>query len=313
MNFEFKHKKVINCLALIGGLACLIKANNISAWLKQYFFTYEKNLLREYGSGYTVITGATDGLGKSYAKEFYKKGFNLILISRNEEKLKSTIIEFKSLNLNSNNNNNISNNQSKIEYITYDFSEDYTSEKLNFLRNKLDKFEVNILINNVGTANLNYFEKISDCETQKIINTNLNSANFLTKILIDQMKQRQNKSLVVFIGSDLVNFQPPFLQLYNATKSFLFSLSESLRKENKGKIDFTYIAPGQLQTKINPRKSFLKIDTDSYAKESIKQFGQYAFSHGHYLHAVKNAVFMNKFVYYFYTEKSLKDEFTPKE
>ena len=40
---------------------------------------------------YAVITGATDGIGRSTAKELYAKGFNLILHGRNEEKMKGVI------------------------------------------------------------------------------------------------------------------------------------------------------------------------------------------------------------------------------
>ena len=36
---------------------------------------------------YAVVTGASDGIGRAIARELYKRGFNLILHGRNEEKL----------------------------------------------------------------------------------------------------------------------------------------------------------------------------------------------------------------------------------
>ena len=42
-----------------------------------------------------MVTGATDGIGKAYALELAKRGFNLVLVSRTEAKLKSTAEEIR--------------------------------------------------------------------------------------------------------------------------------------------------------------------------------------------------------------------------
>lgn len=47
---------------------------------------------------YALITGATDGIGRSTAKELYARGFNLILHGRNEEKMKEAVEEVKAVN-----------------------------------------------------------------------------------------------------------------------------------------------------------------------------------------------------------------------
>lgn len=41
----------------------------------------------------TVVTGSTDGVGKQYAFELAARDMNLVLISRNIEKLKNTAQE----------------------------------------------------------------------------------------------------------------------------------------------------------------------------------------------------------------------------
>jgi len=40
-----------------------------------------------------VVTGASDGIGKSFAKQLAKRGFNILLISRTESKLKAVADE----------------------------------------------------------------------------------------------------------------------------------------------------------------------------------------------------------------------------
>lgn len=47
---------------------------------------------------FSVVTGATDGIGKSYAKQLAKQGFNIILISRTQAKLDTVAKEIGNLN-----------------------------------------------------------------------------------------------------------------------------------------------------------------------------------------------------------------------
>ena len=39
---------------------------------------------------WAVVTGATDGIGLEYAKQLAQKGYNLVIISRSEDKLRAT-------------------------------------------------------------------------------------------------------------------------------------------------------------------------------------------------------------------------------
>uniref|UniRef100_A0A914PAL7 Uncharacterized protein n=1 Tax=Panagrolaimus davidi TaxID=227884 RepID=A0A914PAL7_9BILA len=86
------------------------------------------------GAKWAIVTGSTDGIGKAYAIELGKKGFNLILIARNSLKLKNVkeemLKECKNI---------------EIETIVYDFSntnlEDYKKEILP----AIEKKEIGIL------------------------------------------------------------------------------------------------------------------------------------------------------------------------
>ena len=46
---------------------------------------------------WTVITGATDGIGKEYAKQIAAQGQNLVIVGRNSEKLAATKSEIEKL------------------------------------------------------------------------------------------------------------------------------------------------------------------------------------------------------------------------
>jgi 17beta-estradiol 17-dehydrogenase / very-long-chain 3-oxoacyl-CoA reductase len=50
-----------------------------------------KVTVERYGKGsWAVVTGCTDGIGKAFALELASRGFNLVLISRNIDKLNAT-------------------------------------------------------------------------------------------------------------------------------------------------------------------------------------------------------------------------------
>jgi 17beta-estradiol 17-dehydrogenase / very-long-chain 3-oxoacyl-CoA reductase len=51
---------------------------------------------KKYGS-WAVVTGCTDGIGKSYAEQLAKKGLNIVLISRNLEKLQKQSFQIKNI------------------------------------------------------------------------------------------------------------------------------------------------------------------------------------------------------------------------
>jgi 17beta-estradiol 17-dehydrogenase / very-long-chain 3-oxoacyl-CoA reductase len=51
--------------------------------------------VERYGpkGSWAVVTGSTDGIGKAFAMELASRGFNLVLISRNIDKLNATAKE----------------------------------------------------------------------------------------------------------------------------------------------------------------------------------------------------------------------------
>ena len=61
----------------------------------KYFVLPRKNLFSRYCGGWALITGASDGLGKQYAFELAKEGFNIILMARNKQKLLGVAKELK--------------------------------------------------------------------------------------------------------------------------------------------------------------------------------------------------------------------------
>jgi 17beta-estradiol 17-dehydrogenase / very-long-chain 3-oxoacyl-CoA reductase len=170
---------------------------------------------------WAAITGSTDGIGKQYAIELGKMGFNLILISRTKSKLESVKEEIL-LNC-----KNI-----EIDIVAYDFKnanlEDYKKEVLP----ALEKRDVGILINNVGLA-YDYADQLHHLELQKnadICIVNTVPVSILTAAIIPQMLKR-NAGIIVNISSGAAYAKMPYFSIYSSTKAYINHFTNILRAE----------------------------------------------------------------------------------
>lgn len=92
-------------------------------------------------SPYVVITGSTDGIGKSLAKTLYAKGFNLILHGRSEEKMKMVIEEIRALH---------DRKDGDIKYFLVDAS--VSGHDFEGIAKKFEELNITLFINNIGGA-----------------------------------------------------------------------------------------------------------------------------------------------------------------
>ena len=109
-----------------------------------FYFLRPPGGYKKYQQGpqsYAVITGATDGIGKSLAKDLYRKGFNVIVHGRNEKKLQATVEEIKAL---------------REDGTVESFIADATSPSVDYtgIAKRFDDLNITLLINNVGGAYL---------------------------------------------------------------------------------------------------------------------------------------------------------------
>ena len=136
--------------------------------------------LREYGP-WAAVTGATDGIGKCYAKRLGDAGLNLVLISRTQSKLDAVAKEIGALYPNI-----------QIRTIAVDFTEEKSIYSV--LKKELDSLEVGILINAVGMIfgfGKPYLESGTDEQVNDLINCNITSMAKMNRIVLPQMVKRK--------------------------------------------------------------------------------------------------------------------------
>ncbi len=162
-----------------------------------------------------LITGATSGLGLAYAKEYAKKGYNLIITGRRENK----IIE---------NAKYIENTYHvKVKVVIVDLAKE---EGLSLLLNEIKEEEIEVLVNNAGFGLKPVFSELPKEDLDRIMFLQMNTVVILTQNVLKQMLSR-HKGTIINISSDGAFAVMPRNILYSSTKLFILNFTEGLYME----------------------------------------------------------------------------------
>ncbi|SCU88179.1 LAFA_0E11166g1_1 [Lachancea sp. 'fantastica'] len=184
---------------------------------------------RKYGakSGkYCVVTGASDGIGKEYAHQLAKRGFNLVLISRTLSKLEDlkSVLE-KTYKI-------------EVRICAIDVSED-SSDNYTKVKEICSGIPITVLINNVGQSHsipVPFLETGED-ELRNIITINTTATLKITQLvaplIVKSAKEARCKGLILTMGSFGGLLPTPLLATYSGSKAFLQAWSAALAGELK--------------------------------------------------------------------------------
>ena len=200
-----------------------------------------------------LITGASSGIGRDMARELSKKGYDLVLVARDLDKLNEVKQEL----------------ETKIEIVCMDISNVDNCKKL-YEQYK----DIDILINNAGFGDCGYFSKTNLEKEISMINTNIVAYHVLTKLYLQTMKQK-NSGKILNVAS-IAGFMPgPLMATYYATKNYVVRLSEAIREElnkQKSKVQISILCPGPVDTNFN-KVADVEFALKGLSSEYVAQYG----------------------------------------
>ena len=208
-----------------------------------------------------LVTGASSGIGKSIALEYGKRGYDLVLVARDKEKLELVKEEI---------GNNVN-----VELCVMDLTDIDNCKRLYNSYKDID-----ILINNAGMGKFGEFTDISLDDEIKMLDINVRSMHILMKLYLCDMVKK-DKGMILNVAS-IAGFMPgPLMSTYYATKNYVVSLSEGVREElrkKKSNVVLSILCPGPVKTNFDNVAgvsfSLKGKSSDEVAKYVVKQFSK---------------------------------------
>jgi short-subunit dehydrogenase len=217
-----------------------------------------------------LITGASAGIGREFARQLAGRAQSIVLVARREQNLNELREELKQEHPNL-----------TIHIHTTDLAD---LAQLNELLAWLDHetIDIDLLINNAGLGDSGPFATSDPLRNEQMTLVNMVALTSLTRHLLPQMIAKRRGGILNVSSS--AGFLPiPGSAVYAATKAYVNSLSEALRAELRGSgVIVTALCPGPVDTefqevarrpgqkvKPGPGPEFLQVTVEQVVREAL--------------------------------------------
>ena len=170
------------------------------------------------GGGCALVTGASSGIGREFARQLAARGWPVVAVARRADRLEALAAEARAAG-------------GVIHPVALDVTE---PDALPLLMDRVRSIgPVRWLVNNAGIARAGPFGRSAASAHLDQLRLNCEATLALTAAFLPAMLESR-QGIVLNVGS-LSGFQPtPGFAVYGATKAFLLSFTEALREELRG-------------------------------------------------------------------------------
>ena len=186
-------------------------------------------------SGWTLITGASEGLGREFADLAAAEGRGVILSARQRDKLEALAADLQA--------------RHKVEAVVIVADLALAGEAERLWAEASAGREIDVLVNNAGLGRNGDFADLSGWAREKAsMAVNVTAATTLMKLAVAAMVDR-GEGRVLNVASAAGFLPGPHMAVYHATKAYFLSLSEAVGAELAGTaVKVTALCPGATQT-----------------------------------------------------------------
>ncbi len=184
-----------------------------------------------------LITGASSGIGKEFARIHAEKGGDLVIAARSRDKLEELKSELEK-------KHNI-----KVTVIAEDLALQGAPEKI-YKKVKKAGIEIDYLINNAGFGGLGKFHERDWEKDKAMINLNITALTALTRFFLPDFVKR-NRGKILNVSSTASYMPGPLQAVYYATKAYVSFFSNAVAEElSDTDITVTALLPGATSTEF---------------------------------------------------------------
>lgn len=185
-----------------------------------------------------LITGASAGIGREFARQLAPRSKTLVLVARRSDRLEQL-------------RNDLLASNPQLEVLTR-VTDLADKTQLDALANWIqqDQISIDLLINNAGLGDIGAFATGEIERDERIIAVNITALTVLTRRLLPQMIARK-RGVILNVSSSAAFLPIPGFAVYAATKAYVNSFSEALRIELHGTgVSVTSLCPGPVHTEF---------------------------------------------------------------
>ncbi len=185
-----------------------------------------------------LVTGASAGLGREFARQLGVRAHSLVLVARRRERLEQLRDELRNHDARLN-----------IHVHVVDLCDkSQIDELVQWLEQ--NKIDIDVLINNAGLGDVGPFATSHLLRNDQMLYVNIVALTTLTRKLLPQMLS-QKRGAILNVSSSAAFLPIPEFNVYAATKAYVNSFNEALRAELHGTgVTVTALCPGPVHTEF---------------------------------------------------------------
>ena len=181
-----------------------------------------------------LITGASSGIGRDMARALARRGWDLILVARREERLCQLAA---SLDVD-------------VRVIPLDLA---SADNCRTLYQLVKGEDIDLLVNNAGRGLFGPFDETDLDAELEMLDVNIRCTHILTKLFLPDFKRRDS-GRILNVASSAAFLPGPLLSSYYASKAYVLRLSEAIYEELRragSRVTISVLCPGPVDTEFD--------------------------------------------------------------
>ena len=192
--------------------------------------------------GTALVTGASSGIGAIYAERLAARGFDLLLVARDQERLEAAATRLRA------------EHGVQVEVLKADLTQ--KDEVLKLEQRLRSDSSISLLLNNAGVAADGLLANADMDQLERLIQLNVTTVTRLASAAAASFA-KAGRGTIINIASVVALFPERFNATYSASKAYVLSLTQSLNAELEGTgVKVQAVLPGVTRTEIFERSGF---------------------------------------------------------
>jgi short-subunit dehydrogenase len=213
------------------------------------------NAVQSQGSA--LITGASSGIGAFYAERLASRGYDLLLVARDEQRLEAAASKLRA------------EHGVQVEVLKADLT--HKDDVLKVEQRLRSDSAISLLVNNAGVATEGLLANADMEQLERLIQLNITALTRLASAAAAGFA-KGGRGTIINIASVVALFPERFNAVYSASKAYVLSLTQSLNAELDGTgVKVQAVLPGVTRTEIWERSG---IDASGIPAEMVMEAGE---------------------------------------